>query len=234
MAGIMSGAFCVFRSTAATFPGSRFSSGSLPHTIQSFIDLMPAPTQPEIVRFAQDMTLRWPCRRGDFILWIRYSNIFAGTESLKIYDLWEMRDGYHVTITNRPEDFPAWFELHPTEVCNSLALKLAARIEKGQYPKVPLDGPNLWRLKSGDRVAWVGAGRPERPSVDGILAVVDCRESALAVGEGDRGGLEEFVGFGAPTTRNIKPEDAACCRAAVEVVKQLGLARSWGPEWRLG
>jgi hypothetical protein len=32
----------------------------------------------------------------------------------------------------------------------------------------------------------------------------------------------------------MKPEDAARCRAAVEVVKQLGHPRSWGPEWRLG
>ena len=195
---------------------------------------MPTANQPAIIRFARDMTLRWPCRRGDFILWMAYSDIFSGPESIQVHDLWEMRDGYHVTITNRPEDFPAWFELHPTEVCDGLALKMAARIEDGEYPEEPLDGPNLWRLKTGDRVAWVGAERPERPSVDGILAIVDCRECALAVGEGDRGGLEEFVGFGAPTTPDMKPEDAARCRAAVEVVKQLGLPRSWGSEWRLG
>jgi hypothetical protein len=84
-----------------------------------------------------------------------------------------MSDGYHVTITNRREDLPAWFGLHPTEVCNRRALKMAARIEAGdQYPEKPLDGPNLWRLKSGDRLAWIGAERPERRSVDGILAIV--------------------------------------------------------------
>jgi hypothetical protein len=97
--------------------------------------------QPEIIRLAQDMTLRWPCRRGDFILWMGYSDIFAGPESIQIRDLWEMRDGYHVTITNRPEDFPAWFELHPTEVCNSLVLKMAARIEEGHYPIVGMKPP---------------------------------------------------------------------------------------------
>jgi hypothetical protein len=92
---------------------------------------MPAANQPEIIGFARDMTLRWPCRRGDFILWMGYSDIFAGPESIQIHDLCEMGDGYHVTITIRPEDFPAWFELHPTEACNSLALKMAARIEGG-------------------------------------------------------------------------------------------------------
>jgi hypothetical protein len=194
---------------------------------------MPAANQPEIIRFTRDMTLRWPCRQGDFILWMGYSDIFSG-ESVQIHDLWEMRDGYHVTITNCPEDFPVWFELHPTEVCDILALKMEGRIKEGHYPPEPLDGPNLWRLKSGDRVAWVGAERPERPSVDGILAIVDCWECVLAVGDGDFGSLEEFVGFGAPTTPVMKPADAARGQAAVKVVKQLGLPRTWGPEWLLG
>ena len=195
---------------------------------------MLAANQPEIVRLVQDMTLRWPCRRGDFIFWMGYSDTFSRPESIQIHDMWEMRDGYHLTITNRLEDFPVWFELHPTEVCNSIALKMAARTEEGQYPEEPFDGPNLWRLKSGDRLAWIGAERPERRSIDGILAIVDCRECALAVGEGDRGGLEEYIGFGAPSTPSMKSSDAARCQAAVEVVKQLGVPRTWVPEWRLG
>ena len=189
---------------------------------------MPAANQPEIIRFDRDMTLRWPCRRGDFILWMGYSDVFSGAESIQVHDLWEMREGYHVMITNRPEDFPAWFELHPTEVCGNLALKMAASSDE------PLDGPNLWRLKSGDRVAWVGAERPERPSVAGIFSIVACWGCALAVGEGDRGRPEEFVGFGAPTTPDMKPGDAARYQAALKVVKQLGLPRTWSPEWRLG
>ncbi len=118
-------------------------------------------------------------------------------------------DGYHVTITNRPEDFPVSFELHPTEVCNSLVSMMAARIEAGEYPEAPLEGPNLWRLKTGDRLAWVGAERPERQSVSGILAIVECRECALVVGDGDRGGLDDFIGFGTPTRPDMNPEDAA-------------------------
>ena len=195
---------------------------------------MPTANQPEIVRFARDMTLRWPCRRGDFILWMGYSGIFSGAGSIQVHDLWEMQDGYHATITNRPEDFPAWFELHPTEVCNSLVYKMAAKVEAGEYPEAPLEGPNLWRLKTGDRLAWVGEERPERQSARGILAIVECRECALVVGDGDRGGLDDFVGLGTPTTPDMNPEDAARCRAAVEAVKQLGLPRNWGPEWRLG
>ena len=138
---------------------------------------------PEMISFRRDMTLRWPCRRGDFLLWFGYRDILSGPEAIQCYDLWEMRDGYHLTITNRLEDLPPWFKLHPTEVCDSFVYKMMAKVEKGDYPSEPIDGPNLWRLKSGDRVAWVGAERPDRHSVNGILAILDCRESALAVGE---------------------------------------------------
>ena len=150
------------------------------------------------------------------------------------WSLWEMRDGYHVTITNRLEDLPPWFRLHPTEVCDSFVYKMMAKVEKGDYPSEPMNGPNLWRLKSGDHVAWVGADRPERHSVNGILAILDCHDCALAVGEGGRGGPEEFIGFGHPTTPDMKPEDVARGQAAMKAVKQFGLPRTWEPEWRLG
>jgi hypothetical protein len=55
---------------------------------------MPAPNQPETIRFTRDMTLLWPCRRGDFILWMGYPDILSGPQSIQIRDLWEMRDGY--------------------------------------------------------------------------------------------------------------------------------------------
>ena len=86
-----------------------------------------------------------------------------------------------------------------------------------------MDGPNLWRLESGDRVAGVGAGRGERHAVNGILDILDWRDCAPLIEEGNRGGLEEFVGFGAPTTPRMKPEDVMSCQAAVKAVKGLGL-----------
>jgi hypothetical protein len=195
---------------------------------------MPAANQPEIICFVRDMTLRWPCRQGDFLLWCGYPDIFSGPEAIQCYDIWEMRDGYHVTITNRLEDLPPWFRLHPTEVCDSFVYKMMATVEKGDYPSEPMDGPNLWRLKSGDRVAWVGAERPERPSVNGILAILDCDECALAVGEGDWDSVKQFACFGVPTAPKMNPEDSARCQTAVKIVKQLGVPRSWRPEWRLG
>ncbi len=97
-----------------------------------------------------------------------------------------------------------------------------------------MEGPNLGRLKSGDHVAWIGADRPERRSVNGILAILDSHDCALVVGEGDCGGMEEFIGFGRLATPEMKPEDVARGQAAVKAVKQLGVPRTWEAEWRLG
>ena len=189
---------------------------------------------PEIISFRRDMTLRWPCRLGDYLLWLGYRDIFSGPETIQRYGLWEMRDGYKVTITNRLEDLPPWFRLHPTEVCNSFVYKMMPKVEKGDYPSEPIDGPNLWRLKSGDRVAWVGADRPERRSANGIFAILKCHDCALAVGEANSGSVKDFAGFGAPTSTEMKSEDVVRCQAAVEAVKRLGLPRTWGPDWMLG
>jgi hypothetical protein len=137
-------------------------------------------------------------------------------------------------ITNRQEDLPPCFDLHPTEVCNSLAFKMMAKIKNGYEPGEPMDGPNIWRLRSGDRVVSVGAERAERRSLNGILSILDCHECALAVGEGNWEGWEGLVGFGAPTTPHMKSEDVTRCRAAVKAVKRLGPPCTLGSEWRLG
>lgn len=188
----------------------------------------------EIISFKRDMTLRLSFRSGDFLLWLGYRDIFLAPEEIQCFEIWEMRDGYHLLVTNRLEDLPPWFRLHPTEVCGSFVYKMMDKIEKGDYPSEPMDGPNLWRLKSGDRVAWVGAERPDRRPVNSILAILDCRESALAVGAADWDSVQEFAGFSAPTSAEMNPGDVARCQAAVNAVKKLGLPREWAPEWKLG
>ena len=68
--------------------------------------------------------------------------------------------GAFVTITNRWQDFPAWFDLHPTEVTNSLMGWMRSRIEARDYPEEPIEGPNIWRVQGGDRIVWwVSPGR---------------------------------------------------------------------------
>jgi hypothetical protein len=188
----------------------------------------------QMVKLIKDTTLRWSCRRGDYVLWLQFTDPIA-EQSLGMVDLGEMRDGDFVTNTNRPDDLPASFELHPTEVRNALAYQMAAKLEKGyQPPDEPADGPNIWRLKSGDRMAWVGNSRPGQEAVDGILAILDCRECCLAFGETNRGGIEDFTAFGSPSKPEASPDDTVRCQTAVKAVRQLGIPRTWAPVWGLG
>jgi len=55
----------------------------------------------QIVKLIKDTTLRWSCRRGDYVLWLQFSDPIA-EQSLGMVDLWEMRDGDFVTITTAP------------------------------------------------------------------------------------------------------------------------------------
>ena len=108
------------------------------------------------------------------------------------------------------------------------------KVEKGDYPDEPIDCPNLWRVKSGDRLTWVGAERPDRRSVNGILSILNCRESALAIGEGNWESAMDFVEFGELTADEMKSDDVVRCQAAVNAVRKLGLPREWAPDWMLG
>lgn len=184
----------------------------------------------EIIVFQGEMTCRWPCEAGDFLLWLGYPNVLAGPESIRCYDVWGMPTGSQVTITNRMEDLPDWFRLHPSEVCDRLVFKMMAKVKAGDYPEAPMDGPNIWRLKAGDRVAWVGR-EGTASSSGGKLSILVCREAALALREPDS--LDEFVGVG-PLTRERRREAIARFGAAVSAVQKLGLPREWEPDWKLG
>jgi hypothetical protein len=88
-----------------------------------------------------------------------------------------------VTITNRWQDFPPWFDLHPLEVSGQFIPWMKQRMEACDYPEEPIDGPNIWRVKGGDRVVWVGLPRSEQTSVDGVLGIVDCPAAVVVLGE---------------------------------------------------
>jgi len=187
----------------------------------------------QLVKLIKDTTLRWSCRRGDYVLWLQFTDPIA-EQSLGMVDLWEMRDGDFVTITNRPMTcllrlncIQPKFEMPwPTGWQLSSRKATSLLIE-------PADGPNIWRLKSGDRMAWVGNSRPGQ-AVDGILAILDCRECCLAFGETNRGGIEDFMAFGSPSKPEASPEDTVRCQIAVKAVRQLGIPRTWAPVWGLG
>ena len=123
-----------------------------------------------MISFEPDMTVRWACRAGDYMLWASYQGPLSDPNNPYIVaDVWELRDGNFVTITNRHSDLPDWFDLHPLEVSGGLVEWMGRRLDAGYEPDDPMDGPNLWRIRAGDRVAWVG---DPRGGVDGEGSVL--------------------------------------------------------------
>lgn len=186
--------------------------------------------------FTSNMTLRWSCRRGDFLIWFRLVDPFAAPPyGLSIVDVWEIRDGDFVTITNRVEDLPSWFELHPTEVCDSLAYRMLEKLKKGYQPKEIIQGPNIWRLRAGDRLAWVGKRRSGIQGKGHVLAVLDISDCALAIGETNLAqSVEEAFTFGSLTQENQTADQIAMCHEAVRFVGDMGAPRTFGEGWALG
>ena len=199
---------------------------------------MTASASEPILSFGRNTTLHWSCQTGDHVLWMRWANsILSVSNDPAILDLWEMKDSDSIIITNRVVDLPTWFELHPTEVSGSNVYWMLAKLKAGYKPAEPVEGPNLWRILAGDRVVWMGRDRPERASVDGVVALVDFEENALAFGESRRGDtdLVSFISFGALSEQSQRPEAQSLVRAGIAAVRKLGLPRALAvDEWTLG
>lgn len=193
----------------------------------------------EPILFKSDTTIRWSCRQGDFLIWFRFSafsQLFSEEDQRpKVIDIWEMKDGNFVTLTNRWQDLPSWFELHPLECSGSLVYRMQDKLNEGYNPPDPVDGPNLWRVLAGDRLVWIGKTRPDLKSEDGLLSLVDFRENALVVGEpfDFSSGFPTFGGF---LEDNFSPEATQMCRNAMSAVVRLGVPRvvAADDQWRLG
>ena len=110
--------------------------------------------------------------------------MFAPPErAYEVKDIWRLKDGDFVTLTNRVQDCPTGFDLHPLEVSGSLVPWMLKRVADGYKPDEPTEGPNLWKVLAGDRIAWVGPPRAGLTAVSGILEVVTFRRDSLVYGE---------------------------------------------------
>jgi len=107
-----------------------------------------------------DMTCRWACRNGDYIIWARFQGIFSSQgNAYKMADIWELHDGNFVTLTNRKVDLPDWFDFYPLEVSGALVSWMKKRLDEGYQPYAPIEAQNLWRMFAGDRIVWVDPSR---------------------------------------------------------------------------
>jgi hypothetical protein len=176
-------------------------------------------------------TVRWSCRAGEYVLWVGTDSILTSNQksAWTIRDFWQMRDGDLVTITAKWADLPEWFELHPSEVAGKAAIEMKMRLDEGYRPDEPMDGPNIWRAKAGDRLVWVTASAPSQP----IVELLDLRTCVLAVGESSAVSLEQFI-FGAPESDEAPPAHVAAARAGFDAAVGLGAPRVFAPEWTFG
>ncbi len=144
---------------------------------------MSSTTTSPIRRFGDDLTVRWSCRAGEFVLWASTDSFLTSDQesAWKIREFWPLRDGDFVTITNRWSDLPSWFELHPSEVGGSAVFKMMQRLTAGYQPKEPMHAPNIWRVKAGDR-----------------LAVPDEKDLSPAAAAAIRASFKAAVGLGVP------------------------------------
>jgi hypothetical protein len=181
-----------------------------------------------LTRTGRAFTARWSCRKGDYLVWLRRDPFAKLDNEAQILDLWSMPDGAFVTITNRWQDFPPWFDLHPLEVKNTLVKWMQERVDASDYPGEPIDGPNIWRAKGGDRIVWVGSPKVDQPHVDGVLGVLECGEAVAVLGDHPDGPLV-FMEF------EQSPSALELCRAAVEADRSLRQPRAFhAAEWQLG
>ena len=183
-----------------------------------------------INNFRKNTTTRLSFRNTDYLLHFRYTNIFS--EKLSILDMWELKSGDCAVITNRKEDLPNDFKLHPSEVCNSLIYELLDSFNNGDYPPEPMDAINLWRVRAGDTIVWVGDDRPDIKSDQGILQIYKFSECALLYGE-PKDPIDMFT-FGSNLGTEIDKKSLAECQRAVAIVRTFGLPRTLSPEWQLG
>ena len=185
-------------------------------------------------RFADASTLYWSAREGDHVLWVRCINLFAtGESAFRILDFWELHDGDRVTITNQVANLPAGFELHPTEVQDALCYEMMRRLDAGWQPGPIVDGPELWRVRSGDRLVWTGESHADRVACNHVVELVDFAENALASGCSTvpRQFLEIF---GAPTKDEATQQDTQQLRAGFLAAVGQGTPRTVALDWALG
>lgn len=150
-------------------------------------------------------TLRWTFRSGDFVIWIRLTELSEDAE-LEILGLWKMKRGDYVTITNKKDDITEWTK----------GLDFSP------------EHPAFWRVIPGDRVVWVGRNRPGLRaegwvSEGGVLSLLDFRKDAIVMLESKRDDFDPM------NIEEIKtqssPEKLRYCQIALKAVRELGIPK---------
>lgn len=174
--------------------------------------------------------MRLSCRSGEYLLWLGHQGLFS--DKYDIVDFWALQDGDFATITNRMCDLPPWFSLHPTEVSNAALRAMRPKVENGDYQPNIIDGPNLWRVKAGDRLVRIAtlqrAGIPWP-----VMSIVDFDENGLVVGDTNDTDSDLLL-FGAVTDEGAAQRDGDLFRAGIAAAERLGTPCTVSMQWSIG
>lgn len=130
----------------------------------------------------RDSTIRLVCQTDDYILCIKFSPILRRNNGFDLVHAWRMQDGDTVTITNRFNDLPPWFDLLPSEVEPDSISWLRERQAKGYRTGHRIEKPNVWRMLAGEKIIRIGTGGGS-PTGKSKTTVVDLKHNALVIGE---------------------------------------------------
>lgn len=187
----------------------------------------------ETVRVETDTTCRLACRSEDLVVWIR-EPLWSGSRAPRILDFWKMRDGEFVLLTNRLCDLPSWFRLRPEEFLGRAACEILEVLNSGEYlfPETPIDGPNIWRARSGDRIAWVRNPHSWRSRPEHFMTLYDFYSCAAIIGESPGSKLDEMISFGG--VEEEEPLVGLHLRCAITAAYRAGVPRRGAVTWGIG
>jgi len=183
----------------------------------------------DLLAFDDDTTLRWSCREKDVLCWLRIPGVFS--VEWQILDLWQCDAGDFVTMTNCIADFPPNFKLHPLEKKGAAARKQGSFSAEYAESIEYVEAPNLWKVRSGDRLLWVGESRPQTRPIDGVLGLVEFREDALVARENNKqfADMNDYLAWSAGVRDEMsdQPEVLARVQHGIKVVNRLGSPRTY-------
>jgi predicted esterase YcpF (UPF0227 family) len=180
----------------------------------------------------EDDTVRFSARSGDFLFWIGTDSFLAAHQfsAWTVRDFWQMRDGDSITITNRWDDVPSWFTLQPTEVSGSATYKFTKAMLANYKPDQETRGPNIWRVKSGNRLVLLRA--------DDILkntrTIINFRACSLVIGETEPEKVVYGSDFGAVEKERLTPALRVALHAGAMAAFNLGAPSRWSESWSFG
>mgnify|MGYP000677460862 CR=1 FL=1 len=185
--------------------------------------------------FNRDSTNRFSCRKGDYLIWFGPKGVFSSNNKIAIKDIWQLKDGDFLTITNRYQDLPNWFELHPIEASNKSAYWMKEKLNSGYVPGAIMKANNIWRIYAGDRLVLIGNSRDGFDSDEGILSIITFNTNAIVIGDSQTN-ENVFEDFGSISNETQTEEEKELFNRVYKTVLELKQPRSisMGGQWTMG